>query len=144
MLAAALLAPALVGPSDKELIRQTMAEAVKAGREGRPGGVLESLSRSIRYNDMPVEDPRAVAEFVRKSKPDVTLLNPEPTIEGSQATIVSPVTLTLRYGPVPMTQTIPDVRFVLRREVGTRWLFIPAPKWRLVSIEAAGVGIPDL
>lgn len=143
LLLAALAAPAIFGPSDRVLIQQTMDEAIAASREGRAGGVLENLSRSIRYNDMPVENPREVAEFIRKGRPDVTVMDMTPRIEGDSATIESPVTVSLRYGPLPMTQTLPKVRFTLRREVGTRWLLIPAPKWRLVSIEADGAVVPD-
>jgi hypothetical protein len=143
LLLAVLAAPALLGPSDRALIQQTMDEALRASREGRPGGVLENLSRSIRYNDMPLDNPQEVAEFIRNGRPDVTVADMSPDIQGGMATIESPVTVSLRYGPLPMTQTLPKVRFTLRKEVGTRWLVVPAPKWRLVSIEADGVAVPS-
>ncbi|MCC6402855.1 MAG: hypothetical protein IT207_02485 [Fimbriimonadaceae bacterium] len=141
VVAAILAAPLVFLPSDHDLVVEALDEAVVAGREGRPGGVMEHLSRSIRYNNVPLEDRAAVAEFIRTGKPDVEVLHKEPSIQGDSATIFSPVRVDFRYGPLQVSQTVEDVRFEFRKETGTRWLVVPVPKWRLVSIEASSFEI---
>lgn len=137
-----LAAPAIFAPNDRQLVIEALDEAVAAGREGRPGGVMEHLSKSIKYNNVPLEDRAAVADFIRNGKPDVYVLNKVPVVTGDTATIHSPVRVDFRYGPLNVSQTVEDVKFEFKKEMGTRWVIVPAPKWRLTSIEAASFEIP--
>lgn len=139
---AILVAPLVFLPSDRDLVIEALDEAIVAGREGRPGGVMEHLSKSIEYNSVPLEDRAAVADFIRSGKPDVEVLNKEPVVEGDSATIHSPVRVEFGYGPLQVAQTVEDVRFEFKKETGTRWLVVPVPKWRLVSIQASSFELP--
>ncbi len=130
---------ALTGPTDEQLIQEALQQSIQASREGKPGGVLEYLSRSLTYNDAPVGDRSEIAQFIRNSKPDVQVLDPKPRIEGDKAAIVSPVTVSMQLGPFQGEQRLDRVRITFTREMGTRWIVVPAPKWRVSDIVVEGL-----
>ncbi len=128
--------PFVFGPSDQQLIQQALDDSVAASREGRPGGVLEYLSHSLKYNDEAVGNRSEVATFIKNSHPQVVIENPTPTINGNTATIVSPVTLTFGLGPVGTPVRLQKVEITLSKETGTRFLILPSPKWRVSEVKA--------
>jgi hypothetical protein len=135
---AAVAVPFASSPSDEALIQEALDRAVQSSREGKPGGVLEHLSKSMTYNEIPVDNRAEVAKFIREGKPEVTIEDPRPQIAGGEALVVSPVVVGVRYGPVPIETRIPKVTIVLQREVGRKWLVFPAPVWRITRVTAEG------
>lgn len=121
-------------PSDRELIATALQESIRASKEGRPGGVLDHLSNSIRLNDVEyVRFQREVADAIRRLRPDVEILNPAPTITGDTAVITSAITLSTKLPPLSMT--VPQVSIEFRRENAREWLVLPASKWRVVGVD---------
>jgi hypothetical protein len=118
--------------SDSQLIREALQESIEAGKEGRPGSVLELLSRQFEVNGYQ-PNARQISQYVKDLKPDVEIANPEPNIRGDEASIVSDVNLKLRFPP--QSFRIEDVTFQFQREQATQWLIFPASRWRLRSVE---------
>lgn len=133
----AVLAVALTGgPSDEEKILQALDDSIAASREGKAGGVLEHLSRSITFNGEPIASSGEISSYVRKAKPDIIVLNRDVEINGETATLVTPVDLELSYGPVSTSHRLDNVEITFRQEMGTRYGIIPASKWRVVEVKA--------
>lgn len=133
---AVVLLVVLSAPNDRQLIQEAIDESIQASQEGKPGGVLEYLSNSLTYNNVPAGNRREIGEFIKTFKPKVTVLEPEPTIDGNTATIVSPVELALGVGPISKPFTIEQVRITLRKETGTRYGILPWAKWRVSDVVA--------
>lgn len=125
-------------PPDEELIVQSLQEMADASESGRPGGVLDHLSRSAQFNDIPMDDRGEVADVVRKMKPRVEFGAIEPVISGEQAIVTTPVTIGYGIGPVKGEQTIDDMVITLRKETGVKWFILPSPVWRVVEVDAPG------
>lgn len=120
------------GPSDGELIDQALTESVAASREGRPGGVLEYLSKNFSVNDEQF-GTRDIAKTIRDLKPNVELESRKPLIAGDSATITSPVRLSVSLPPV--SYTISQVTLSFSKEESRKWLIFPAKQWRLTKVE---------
>ena len=129
----------VTAPSDEDLIREALEESVQASRDGRPGVVLDHLSRSLTFNGIPVGSRADIAEFVRKSKPDIKLGPVDPVIEGDVATVVTSVRVNVSLPGFTAEQTVPQVQIKLERQTGVRWLLLPGTKWRISEVT-----VPDL
>ncbi|MCH7944821.1 MAG: hypothetical protein IIC73_02225 [Armatimonadetes bacterium] len=129
----------VTAPSDEDLIRTALEESVQASRDGRPGGVLDHLSRSLTFNGIPVGSRADIAEFVRKSKPDIELGPVEPVIDGDVATVVTSVRVNVTLPGFSADQTVAQVQIRLARQTGVRWLLFPGTKWRISEVT-----VPDL
>lgn len=144
---AALLGAALFllgrGPSDRELILRALEESVRAGKEGRAGGVLEYLSESFTINRLDPGSRGDISRFVREARPDVTVLRPEPIVRGDTATITSPVRVKLSARFLEFDRTFDNVIIRFRKETGTRYGILPTRNWKIVSVEAPDVTIFD-
>ncbi len=132
------------GPSDEKLVQQALAESIKASREGRPGGVMEYLSDSLKLND---QEPgkRQIADFIKNSHPDISVSDTEPVIRQSEGTaqINSPVRIKLSFpGGASVDKTIPNVTMKFQREDARVWLVIPTKQWRLVEVTVPQASIP--
>ena len=122
-------------PSDRILIQQSLDETILAAKEGRPSPVLDGLSKNFTFgNESPLR--MDISKVVREAKPDIVVLNPEPTISGDEATIISDVSVKGDYLTMPIGSTFADVKIVFKRETSNRYLFVPWTKWRIVSVEA--------
>ncbi len=125
--------------SDTTLIKEALAESIKASREGRPGGVMDKLSDNITYNGTNEGgNSREIARYIKNSKPDVAVDNDEPEIHGNEATIVSPVTLTVSVMGQAMDRRIKDVTLTFKKEDDREWLIFPVKRWKLAEVE-----VPD-
>src|SRR5205823_5873078 len=82
-------------PSDAEQIRTALSESIKAGKEGRPGSVMELLGKNFSVNDQVYGTHTNVAQFIRDKKPDIEIADPTPKIDGDTATITSAATVSL-------------------------------------------------
>lgn len=121
-------------PSDEELIGRALDESIRASREGRPGSVLDLLSPSLTVNEEGVPYRREIAEFVRKSRPDVEVRNRKPTISGDVATIESPVRVSSSLPAVPLEHTFERVVITLEKERTREWLVLPGRRWRVTKV----------
>ncbi len=130
-------------PSDQALIEEALREATKNGKEGKPGGVLDYLSGDFRVGEF-APTSGDVADFVKNQKPEVTILDPKPIIRGDLAEITSSVSIKFGVGNIGTTQTVDNVRVVLRRETGLKFGIFPAPRWKIVEVSAkdAALGNP--
>lgn len=139
--------PYVFGPSDQVLVRQALEASIEAGREGRPGGVLEHLSNSLRINDSIPGNRSQIAQVIRANRPEVTVMTPEPEVVGSDATIRSAISVKFGRAGEPgglmqalqlpeQTIRLSNVEIKFKKESATRWLVIPDRKWRIVSVEA--------
>jgi hypothetical protein len=130
------------GSDDKKLIRDALAEAIKASKEGRPGGVVELFSRNLKVNNQEVNSNQGqIADFIRNQKPDVTVSNPSPLITGDEARIVSPVELDMG---LLGKRNMDNVTMIFKREDSTAYLIFPTHVWRLVEVRAPESAISDL
>ena len=136
--------PFLFGPTDDQMIRDALKESIKASREGRPGGVMEYLSNSLKYNDEEATDRTSIADYIKRAKPEVSVDDPTPRISGESAMVVSPVTVNLTYGPVSFPVRIEHAEITFAKETGRRFLVLPAPVWRIRSIKADEVDVSQL
>ena len=129
-------------PDDRQLIQNALKEAIQASKDGKPGGVMELLSRNLKVNDQNVGgNTRDIADFVRRQRPGIEVLEPEAQITGAEGRIVSPVTLDLG---LLGQRTIKEVTMKFRKEDATEYLVIPVTKWRLVEVEVPETSIADL
>jgi len=123
-------------PNDAKLISDALADAIKAGREGRPGGVVELFSNSLSVNGTNVsENQRTLTDFIRKQRPDMIVQNPTPKITGSEARIISPVELDLG---LLGKKEVNEVTLIFKKEDATEFLIVPTSKWRLTEVR-----VPD-
>ena len=127
-------------PSDEELIDQAIKDSVIASKEGKPGGVLDHLSRSLTFNGMPVSDRSEIAKYVRLARPDVVFGPYTPVVEGDSATVRADVAVKIQFQSLQMDQTVRGVEVELARETGFRWVVFPASKWRIASVSAPEMG----
>ncbi len=131
----------LGGQDDKKLVREALAESIKASKEGRPGGVMDKISDKLTVNNERVASMSQIANWIRDSKPDVEVLKQDPVIMGDEAQITSPVRVKLSMpigNGTAFDQTISNVTMVFAKESAYDWLIIPTTKWRLKEVK-----IPD-
>ena len=132
-------------PDDKTLIAEAVKEAQKAGKEGRPGGVLDFLSLDLKVNDEKMDGVRSeVASYVKNSKPDIEFTKLEPIITGDEARIESPATVKIGVAMFTKEVTIPKVVINLKKEVDHDWLFIPRKSWKITGIRASAEDLSSL
>lgn len=117
-------------PSDEELIRQALDEAIKAGKEGRPGSVIDFLASDFEVNGERFSTGQ-IAERIRKMKPDMKFENREPTVSGDNASLKSSVALSLAIGP---SMNIDNVEVIFEKRSATRMLIFPAKKWQVTDV----------
>lgn len=129
----------LTAPTDEELIRRALNESAEASREGRSGGVIDHLSRSLTFNGTLVTDRQEIAKYVRMSRPEVKFSHYTPVIDEDHARVVTDVYIKMEFQQLKFDETIQQVEIEFAKESGLRWLFLPGKKWRITSISG-----PDL
>lgn len=141
-----VLVAALVGifyataPSDEELIEQALEDAIIASKEGKPGGVLEHLSRSFVYDGQQVFDWNEVSQFIKVAKPEIEIDADRPQIDGDQAIIVAHIEFKMGFQALSIDNSIDNVEIRFGKESGTRWLIFPSPQWKITEVSAPGSG----
>ena len=127
------IAVTFFGPSDEALVKQALDRAIVASREGRPGGVLESLTSKFKLNsDQP--GGAQIANFIKENHPEVTVENYNPVISGDTARITSPVRVKVSFLGHDIDQRVDSVSMVFKRDDGHVWLVIPAKDWKLEQV----------
>jgi hypothetical protein len=123
-------------PNDQQQIQAALAESIKASKEGRPGGVMDKLSASLKLNDMDTSGNRnQIAQFIKNNQPDVNVLNPKAIITGDEAQIVSPVELEMNILGQKMQRTMESVTLIFRKEDDMEYLVFPTKKWKLAEVQ---------
>lgn len=128
----------LFAPSDREQIREALDRSTEAARRGEPGPVLDYISRSFRFGGEETP-PSEISKMIKLSQPQITLINSEPRIDGDIATVVSPVQVKVDYMGYNFDQTVPRVTVTLQKETGFKWVIVPEPRWRIVSVDSTGL-----
>ncbi|MBC8066316.1 MAG: hypothetical protein H7Y17_15910 [Chlorobia bacterium] len=127
----------LGAPDDRKLVREALAESIKASKEGRPGGVMDKISDKLTVNNERF-NKGSIGNWIRDMKPDVEVLKQDPVIIGEEAQITSPVRVKLSM-PIgtgsAFDQTIEGVTLVFAKESAMDWLVIPTTKWRLKEVK---------
>ena len=131
------------GKDDAVLIREALAESIKASKEGRPGGVLDKLRERFKINDT-APGSRQVADFVRKNRPEVVVMKPDPVITGDTAQINSPVKLTFDFLNQHFDTTVDNVTIRFEREDSRQWLIFPSKQWRVTQVDVPEGAMPQL
>jgi hypothetical protein len=130
----ALAWPFFNRPTDQELITQAIESAAEASSDGKPGGVLEYLSRSFEINGAAPGSRGEIADYISQVQPDFTIDKTDADIDGDNAKVITKVEVAI-MGGMGGRINIDPINIHLRRETG--WTFIfPTDKWRIVSIEA--------
>lgn len=131
------------GPSDNELIKESLKRSTEAARRGEASAVMDRLSRSLSYNESPVGDRNEIVKVIRLSKPEVTLGDVNPKISGNSATVTTSAHVKIDYSGINMDQNIPKVTIKLQKETSFKYLIVPTPKWRIVDVTIDEMTIPQ-
>lgn len=128
--------------SDKEQIQAALAEAVLAGKEGRPGSVVDLMSKEMTVNDDVQVNMTQIAKYVREQRPNVEFSNQDPSISGDRALITANVTVSL--GLPPMSIQIKNVEMEFEKETTVKLLLIPDKKWQLKNVRIPSESLSEL
>lgn len=120
---------------DKTQILAALDESILASKEGRPGGVMDKLSVYFQINDEAPGSRRQVADFIRNSKPDVTVTNTDVKVFGEEAWIVSPVEVHANFLGQEISKTLKEATIVFKKEDAFEYLVIPVEKWKVYRVE---------
>jgi hypothetical protein len=133
------------GQDDKALIRQALAESIKASKEGRPGGVLDKISVDFKVNQQS-PSRNDIADVIKKSRPDVVVTQPDPVVHESDGTaqINSPVKLSLDMLNQHIEREIPNVTIRFKREDSRQWLIFPSKQWRVTEVLIPAESLPEM
>lgn len=123
--------------SDEEQIRMALEEMRRASLEGRPGGVLEWVSRSFQTpiaGEWDYRSPRqALADALRRSDVEaLTVENVQVEVMGDSARVRCEVRARISYIQQEVMFSGP-LELEFRREVHRRLLVIPERRWMVVS-----------
>lgn len=131
---------------DTAMIQETLRQSLQASREGKAGGVLDTLSKSLTVNNQEADGNFSqIANFIKNQKPNLVVTNPNPIVSGDEATITSPVEIKTSLPIVgDRTVTVKDVVMTFRRETARAYFVIPVKKWRLVQVQAPPMAMDTL
>jgi hypothetical protein len=118
-------------PSDEQLIQQALDESIRAGKEGRPGSLIEFLANDFEVNGQQFSYAQ-IADRIRKMKPNIEFADRNPTVNGSSADLKSSVKLSVNLPPVKIDIEDVDVQFEKRST--THWLIFPAKQWQITKV----------
>ncbi len=132
-------------PNDKALILQALSASIKASKEGRPGGVMDKISANIKYNgENEGGNSREIARFIRNSRPEVTVFQMNPIVTGDEATIISPIDLSVSLLGINQSRHLNEVTMVFRKEEDHDWLIIPSRRWKLAEVHVPSSSVDSL
>jgi hypothetical protein len=128
-------------PSDQAQIQKALQDSLQASREGKPGGVLALLSDQLKVNNQLPPEYSQISQFVRESRPDITVDRTQALVTGDEARIVSPVEVKLDLVGQTMQQHLDNVTLVFRKEPAREFLFVPTTAWRLAEVRLPENGL---
>lgn len=131
-------------PDDKTLIMTALKEAQKASKEGKPGGVLDLLSRDLEVNAQEASGFRGeAAKYIRNMKPDVEFQDADPQINGENARLETSAKMKIGMLGISREINIPQVTINLVKEESREWLLIPVKSWKITNIEVSPQAITE-
>jgi hypothetical protein len=120
---------------DKTLILEAVKDGLKAGKEGRPGGVLEKLSASLTVNGEGTPGAKSqIADYIKRLKPDVEFKSLEPQVFGEEARIETPATMSVSILGMNQSVELKNVTITLKREDTYEYLIFPKKAWRISDV----------
>ena len=131
-------------PSDETQIKQALADALDASKNGKPGAVMDLLSKQLKFNDESVSDKSPIGKLIRESHPDIKVLDEKVLVTGDEARMRSPVDFSANIFGQHLQQRIDDVTLVFQKEETRDYLLIPASKWRLVEVRLPENQVPNV
>ncbi len=135
----------LSGGDDQKLIQDALKASIQAGKEGKPGGVMEMLSMKVKLNDTEFNGgSREIANFIKNSKPDLSFSNSKAIITGDEARIISPAHIEVQILTNKVSRDLSAVTLVFKREDDRAYLIFPAKKWKLTEVIVDPSQIGDL
>jgi hypothetical protein len=130
--------------SDQVLIERALAESIQASKEGRPGGVMDKLSKSLKFNELDTSGNRSqIAQYIKQNKPDVTVVNKKAVVSGEEARIISPVNIKIGFLGQGIERELKDVTMVFRKEEDREYLIFPTTKWKLAEVTVPDASVAD-
>ena len=129
--------------SDSEQIVAALNDSIKASKEGRPGGVLDKLADGFQVNNQSFSSGQ-IADFIKKHKPSVSVLQPAPVVTDDDAHIISPVRVSVDFLGSDHGITIPDVDIQFHRESARAWLIFPVSTWHMTKINVPPDALSNL
>lgn len=122
---------------DKTLINEAVQNAIKASKDGKPGGVLDFLSTKVKFNNSELSTGRGeVANFIKNSKPEFEFSNLDPQVFDTNARIETSAKMKVGVLNFQQSVDVPKVIIHLEKEEDREWLIIPHRTWRITNIEA--------
>jgi hypothetical protein len=126
---------------DKTQIKEALAEAIKASKEGRPGSVIDKLSENFKVNE---ESPGSsqIAGFVKNHHPEVDIKDTDPIVSSDTAQINSDITVKLDL--MPGGWNFKDAQIQFKKEAAMDWWIFPTSKWHLSAVRVRPEDMPNL
>lgn len=128
-------------PSDDELIRTALKDAITASKEGRPGGVMDFISDSFKINSTNIGG-RQVADFIKNQKPDIKIDYHTPQFGNDIARMTSNAKVTIGGFGLSQDITLKDVTLDFKKEDARDFLLLPVKKWQLVAVHVSVDSLP--
>ena len=131
---------------DKAMIQETLRQALQATRDGKPGGVMDALSKSLTVNDQQADGNFGqISNYIKNQKPDIEVLNTTPIVTGDEARITSPIRIKMSLPIVgDRAATVKDVIMTFQKETAREFLIVPVKKWRLLQVKAPPMALDTL
>lgn len=135
------IANTFFGPSDEELIKRALTEAVTASREGRSGGVLDFIGDSFKINNTQIGG-RQVSDFIRNQKPDISIDYHTPQFGADMARMTS--TAKIKIGGFGLSENfeLKNITLDFKKENSNDILLLPVKKWKLEAVHVPLDGLP--
>jgi hypothetical protein len=122
---------------DRQQIRQALKDSIQTGKDGKPGGVLDLLGKNLTVNsDSANGSMGQLADFIKRTHPDVTFDTVDPIIKGDHAQVNSAATIDVGILGQHQTYHLPNVVLIFQKEAATRWFIFPTQKWKLEQVYA--------
>lgn len=131
-------------PDHQKLVSEALQKSIQAGKEGKPGGVLEVLAQSFEINKQSPGTRRDIADFVRNARPDVEVLEVNPVILGNEAVVTSPVRVKFSFLGSSIDRRFDHVSIVFGKREGFQWGIVPRTEWEILRVEVPPGEIEDL
>jgi hypothetical protein len=134
-------------PSDEQLIKEALNEAITRSKEGSPGGLLDFMSDTATVNNIEIGGMKgSIVETIRRQKPEVAFKSLEPKVNGNDATLVSPATVKLGVLNFSKTFDLPNVTIAFKKEEERTWYLVPKKSWKItnLNIDWSGIEFPGL
>ena len=123
-------------PSANSQVEQALEMSIAATKQGQPGGVAEMFSTS--YAAAKGTEAFLDPLTVRHLRPEVVIGHRGIKLEGDRAVIPSPLHMKIEPSPGQTVEIAANVNIWFVSERKTKFLGLPAKKWRIESVQYVG------